>query len=120
MQNMESVAPSPTRPGAFSASQSLDEPTNDLGGLFTKVYHPNRAYSKTGGQNLLQAIHDDRFADYRKENPYYPFADKAFADKAEWELVKWMTDASLTQQQIDTFLKLSYVQRTLAFQYQRR
>ena len=115
MQNVESVAPTPTRSGAFSASQSLDEPTNDLGGLFTKVYHPNRACSKTGGQNLLQAIHDDRFADHRKENPYYPFADKA-----EWELVKWMTDASLTQQQIDTFLKLSYVQRTLAFQYQRR
>ncbi|KJA17834.1 hypothetical protein HYPSUDRAFT_145923, partial [Hypholoma sublateritium FD-334 SS-4] len=83
-----------------------NEALTETGNLFFKVYHPNRAYHAAGGKNLLQSINDDQFADIREDNPYYPFANKD-----EWELVKWMTDASLTQQQIDAFLRLGYVKR---------
>lgn len=104
--NVDSVASSPPSGGAPPTLQSQDGSSSDPN-LFFKIYHPNRSSSTAGGKNLLQAIHDhDSFAEFRKENPHYPFADKA-----EWEVVKWMTDASLTQQQIDAFLKLAYVQK---------
>lgn len=83
----------------------LNESENNL---FFKVYHPNRACRAAGGKNLLQSINDDQFAAIRQDNPHYPFANKD-----EWELVKWLTDASLTQQQIDAFLRLGYVRKSL-------
>jgi len=78
--------------------------------LFFKRYHPNRAMSSPGGENLLQSVNNDQFAQHRTGvdgNAYYPFATRD-----EWELVQWMTDASLTQQQIDVFLRLAYVCRS--------
>ncbi|KJA18321.1 hypothetical protein HYPSUDRAFT_145116 [Hypholoma sublateritium FD-334 SS-4] len=89
----------------MSPSVALNESQT---GLFYKVYHPNRAHYAPGGKNLLQSINNDRFAANRHDNPHYPFADKD-----EWELVKWFTDASLTQQQIDAFLQLGYAKRNL-------
>lgn len=97
--------PPPSEAASISPSATLNESQT---GLFYKVYHPNRAHSAPGGKNLLQSINDDRFALNREDNPHYPFANKD-----EWELVKWMTDASLTQQQIDAFLQLGYVRDSL-------
>ena len=93
--------PLPTGAIPTSPTTSLNE---SGAGLFSKVYHPNRARHILGGTNLLQSINNDDFAACRIDNQHYPFANKD-----EWELVKWMTDASLTQRQIDTFLKLAYV-----------
>lgn len=68
------------------------------------MYHPNRAVSWADGTNLLQELENNEDAQYRDTNPYYPFAGED-----EWNLVRWMMDACLTQQQIDAFIRLAYV-----------
>lgn len=69
-----------------------------------KEYHPNRAFFKLGGENLLQRMDQDQHSEHRKTNVHYPFADRT-----EWELAQWLNSTSLTQQQIDNFLRLDYV-----------
>ena len=46
----------------------------------------------------------DLLSEHRKTNAHYPFADRT-----EWELAQWLNLTSLTQQQIDSFLRLDYV-----------
>jgi hypothetical protein len=69
-----------------------------------KEYHPNRAQFKLGGENLLQHMDRDPLSKHRKTNVHYPFADRT-----EWELAQWLNTTSLTQQQINSFLRLDYV-----------
>ena len=40
----------------------------------------------------------------RQQNPFYPFAGKS-----EWELARFLSQSSLSQGDIDDFLKLSWV-----------
>jgi hypothetical protein len=69
-----------------------------------KEYHPNRAQFRLGGENLLQRMDQDLLSEHRKTNVHYPFANRT-----EWELAQWLNSTSLTQQQIDSFLRLDYV-----------
>jgi hypothetical protein len=69
-----------------------------------KEYHPNRAQFRSGGENLLQRMEQDPLSEHRKTNVHYPFANRT-----EWELAQWLNSTSLTQQQIDSFLRLDYV-----------
>lgn len=102
-ESASSIPPTPLEP----ATTLPPGPVTNDSNVFFKKYHPNRAGSKPGGENLLQALEQDQFAHVRQDNAHYPFANQV-----EWQLVKWFTDASLTQQQIDAFLRLLYV-RTL-------
>lgn len=78
-------------------------PNSDLHGLF-KFEHP-RLLSKTpGGENLLQRIDHDKYAPERLNNIHYPFQSRG-----DWQLGQWLTNSSLTQAQIDSFLKLAAV-----------
>lgn len=98
-------------PGGATSTDSVS-PTHNVE-LFNKVYHPNRAKSTPGGGNLLQSLLNDQYTSFRtgvNGNPYYPFASRD-----EWELVRWMTDGCLTQQQIDLFLRLGYVCSAILF-----
>ena len=57
------------------------------------------------GKSLLQEIDQtDPLAVYCADNVYYPFADDV-----DWEIAKWMMDSSLSNSQINSFLKLKYV-----------
>ncbi|KAG6906603.1 hypothetical protein DXG01_012984 [Tephrocybe rancida] len=102
---LETLEPHPPEEEANASLISRDRPVETSS---YKVYHPNRAGSlPTQGLNLLQALEKDKYAHHRNNgNPHYPFASQT-----EWELVQWMNDASLTQQQIDAFLRLSYVKQ---------
>lgn len=87
-------------------------PLTSIAGL-TKIYHPNASVGISGGLNLLEQVHagkgpNDEHAKARLSNPYYPFSSRR-----DWELAKWLTDSSLTQAEIDTFLKLDRVSRAL-------
>lgn len=96
----DSILPAPLEPTTTLPPGPV---TND-GTVFFKHYYPNCAGSKSGGQNLLQALDQDQFAQACQDNAHYPFANHI-----KWQLVKWFTDTSLTQQQIDAFLQLFYV-----------
>lgn len=75
-------------------------------------FHPRVMVDKPGGKNLLQEIDSDlRLKQFRRIRPYYPFASKA-----EWELGSWLCNGSLSQNDIDSFLKLDYV-RPLYFRH---
>ncbi|RDB19233.1 hypothetical protein Hypma_013496 [Hypsizygus marmoreus] len=69
-----------------------------------RINHPNAPIAKPGGHNLLEAMDLDRYALERQTNPYYPFASKM-----DWDVAHFIHDTSLTQQQIDRFLRLDYV-----------
>ncbi|KAG6814898.1 hypothetical protein H0H87_006738, partial [Tephrocybe sp. NHM501043] len=101
LPSLEALRPHPQEPTADPTAFPHDPPIHTS---FFKEYHSNRAASSPNGLNLLQKLDDDQYAHIRNNgNPHYPFANKS-----EWELVRWMNDACLTQQQIDAFLKLSY------------
>lgn len=74
-----------------------------------KEYHQKRSVGVPGGQNVLQKIEVDKLAFERKANIFYPFADKR-----EWELSEFLALSSLSQAEINTFLKLHYVSETVA------
>lgn len=74
-----------------------------------REYHPNRAHFRLGGENLLQRMDQDLLSEHRKTNVHYPFANRT-----EWELAQWLNSTSLTQQQIDSFLRLDYVSQFIS------
>jgi len=76
-----------------------------------KQYHPNRSASRHGGENLLQQMDNDKYAEVREKfDIHYPFASRS-----EWQLVQWLTSSSLPQSEINTFLRLDYVGRYILF-----
>ncbi|KAF7969079.1 hypothetical protein HWV62_28378 [Athelia sp. TMB] len=80
-------------------------PDSSLHGL-NKRQHPRVPFRGAGGENLLQQIRRDRYAEYRADNIHYPFATRG-----DWQLGEWLTNSSLTQAQIDSFLKLEETRR---------
>lgn len=79
-------------------------PAVSLAGL-EKHYHPNRSNSLAGGQNWLQQMDQDQYAQFRQNfDVHYPFASED-----EWKLAHWLTSSGLPQSQINSFLKLDYV-----------
>ena len=101
----------PLRPGASAASSSAstlyqDDGINITESRFARKDHPAHiAVIIDAGKSLLQEIDQtDPLAMYRADNVYYPFADDV-----DWEIAKWMTDSSLSNSQINSFLKLKYV-----------
>jgi hypothetical protein len=68
-------------------------------------YHPNVPIAHPGGENHLQKMDRDVHAAIRHtENLYYPFASKA-----EFDLGYWLSEAALSQKEVDGFLHLEHV-----------
>ena len=67
-------------------------------------YHPRSSYIYGNKKNTFARITDDGFAHRRVNNPYYPFQGHE-----EWELACFLARSSLSQSEIDEFLKLKLV-----------
>lgn len=93
--------PPPTVGGPVSHAESTTTHPK-----FIKAYHPQRSGTHGRDLNLLERLDGDKYADIRRStnNYHYPFESDT-----EWEVVQWITRSSLTQQDIDAFLKLKYV-----------
>lgn len=73
-------------------------------------YHPNVPIAHPGGENHLQKMDRDVHAAIRHtENLYYPFASKA-----EFDLGYWLSEAALSQKEVDGFLHLEHVSCPMA------
>lgn len=99
---MHGAAQVPITPAPTTSNGDIP-PDSDLHGL-SKQEHPKLLHRMAGGENLLQRIRNDQYAIYRQENIHYPFGSRA-----DWQLGQWLTNSSLTQAQIDSFLKLEEV-----------
>ena len=64
------------------------------------------AASKTYGHRKMFAdsFNDNKFAPYRVQNTYYPFADQE-----EWELGSFLLRSGMSMQKVDEFLRLKLV-----------
>ena len=56
------------------------------------------------GETFMDLFHEDKYADMRQVNPYYPFASQA-----EWELASFLLKSGLSRVAVDQFLKLQFV-----------
>ncbi|KAF8546295.1 hypothetical protein OG21DRAFT_1427394, partial [Imleria badia] len=67
-------------------------------------YHPTTGTSHPGGINNLELMDQDRYLNIcNMENLYYPFMSSS-----EWELANWLTSGTLSQKDIDWYLRLPY------------
>ena len=80
----------------------------------TNLNHPHpqpfRTEFPTAGKiygctkSFIDRFHDDKYASYRAQNPYYPFADQE-----EWELGSFLLSSGMSMQKVDEFLRLKLV-----------
>lgn len=96
----EPITRAPTIPNGDIPSAS------NIHGL-SKLEHPRILIRRPGGENLLQRIRGDQYAQQRKDNIHYPFRSRG-----DWQLAQWLTNSPLTQAQIDSFLKLEEVNQS--------
>ena len=66
--------------------------------------HPNIPMVKNGGETFMDKFDQDRFAEERKQNIYYPFADRD-----DWEMGYWLLNSGLSMAAINKFLSLKLV-----------
>lgn len=70
-------------------------------------YHPGSSFVFGQGANTFERVQENDFAHLRKANPYYPFKGRE-----EWDLASFLARSSLSQAEIDEFLKLDWVIRS--------
>ncbi|KAH9006669.1 hypothetical protein EDB84DRAFT_1250962, partial [Lactarius hengduanensis] len=64
-------------------------------------YHPRSSFIYGQKPNTLERTAGDSFAHRQAANPYYPFQSCE-----EWGLARFLVRSSLSQSEIDEFLKL--------------
>jgi hypothetical protein len=67
-------------------------------------YHPHSSFIYGQKANTFERITGDSFAHRRVNNPYYPFKGRE-----EWKLARFLSRSSLSQSEIDEYLKLEWV-----------
>ena len=55
-------------------------------------------------ESFVDRLRNDKYASFRLQNPYYPFADKD-----EWELGSFLLGSGMSMQKVDEFLRLKLV-----------
>ncbi|KAJ7275704.1 hypothetical protein C8J57DRAFT_1061724 [Mycena rebaudengoi] len=78
----------------------------------TDTYEGAAQPLKESGESLDTWFDGDKFAHYRSDNVYYPFASKE-----EWELASFLLRSSMTMKDIDDFLKLQMVCNRLSLSF---
>lgn len=91
-----------------------DDPNDfDLAGLVIPTCsppHPFRTDFPTAAKvygrtrSFLDRFNSDKYASYRTQNAYYPFADQE-----EWELGSFLLGSGMSMNKVDEFLKLKLV-----------
>ncbi|KAJ3872663.1 hypothetical protein F5051DRAFT_303920, partial [Lentinula edodes] len=77
---------------------------------------PNASQIMGQGATFMDDFNDDRFAEERGTNLYYPFASRP-----EWETASFLLNFSLSMQEIDIYLKLDLTKKNnLSFQTAQR
>ncbi|KAG0695794.1 hypothetical protein DFH29DRAFT_879790 [Suillus ampliporus] len=76
------------------AGESLEEKCEGAGACYLR-----------NGLTFLDVFDTDEYAEYRKDNLFYPFASKE-----EWEVADYLLCSSLSMAAIDEFLKLRMIQ----------
>jgi len=76
----------------------------------TVEYHPRSSSIYRQGANAFERVQGDSFARRREANPHYPFQGRE-----EWGLAHFLARSSLSQAEIDEFLKLEWVRRLVTF-----
>ncbi|KAH9034171.1 hypothetical protein EDB84DRAFT_1669337 [Lactarius hengduanensis] len=71
------------------------------GGCVGREYHPRSSFIYGQKPNTLERTAGDSFAHRRAANLYYPFQSRE-----EWGLARFLARSSLSQSEIDEFLKL--------------
>ena len=66
--------------------------------------HPNTPLVKEGGKTFMDKFDSDQFADQRRQNLYYPFANRD-----DWEMAYWLLNSGLSMVAINKFLSLKLV-----------
>ncbi|KAF8824095.1 hypothetical protein HHX47_DHR9000263 [Lentinula edodes] len=81
-----------------------------------QIPFPNASQIVGQGATFMDDFNDDRFADERGTNLYYPFASRP-----EWETASFLLNSSLSMQEIDVYLKLDLTKKNnLSFQTAQR
>lgn len=70
---------------------------------FTEVF-PGSSASYPGGATFMDIFWQDRYAEERKQNRFYPFASEG-----EWQFSSWCLRSGLSMAAIDSLLSLSIV-----------
>ncbi|KAG1840330.1 hypothetical protein C8R48DRAFT_679623, partial [Suillus tomentosus] len=84
---------------------SLDDDFGVARESLEEKYEGAGAYYSEDGLTFLDVFDADEFAEYRKDNLFYPFASKE-----EWEVADYLLCSSLSMAAIDEFLKLRMIQ----------
>jgi len=83
-------------PGYITLNQPHPQPFR------TEFPTAGKSYGRT--KSFIDRFHDDKYASYRVQNPYYPFADQE-----EWELGSFLLGSGMSMQKVDEFLTLKLV-----------
>ena len=81
-----------------------NETTNISGADYYEDIHPNAPIILGSGAGFMDDFNDDRYAEKRRENLYFPFSSKA-----EWGLASWLLCSGLSMRAINDFLALPIV-----------
>lgn len=88
-----------------TASTDSDPESNDADDLTTEYFDGAAKVVDNNGRTFLKAFNEDEFAPIREsENLYYPFADRA-----EWDMAEFLLTSCLSMADIDRFLSLTLV-----------
>ena len=96
--------------GGFAVDEDFaynpdDGQQEDVPGLVINA-HPSTPSIYPGGTTFMDQFFTDQYADFRRENLYYPFASRI-----DWQLTSWLLRSRLSMAAIDNFLSLELVCR---------
>jgi hypothetical protein len=96
IDDMPPVSPSPTN----------SEPTECAArdSQFLRTEFPNAGRVHGYAKTFVDRFNDDKYAAYRTQNQYYPFADQE-----EWEVGSFLLGSGMSMQKVDEFLRLKLV-----------
>lgn len=72
-------------------------------GYFTTM-HSNTPLVQKGGETFMDKFDRDQFCEERRQNLYYPFANRD-----DWEMAYWLLNSGLSMTSINKFLSLRLV-----------
>ncbi|KAG2158271.1 uncharacterized protein EDB93DRAFT_1238045 [Suillus bovinus] len=85
--------------------ENIYQGKQSVGESLEEKYEGARACYSENGSTFWDVFNADEFAEYRKDNLFYPFASKE-----EWEVADYLLRSSLSMAAIDEFLRLHMIQ----------